>query len=224
VADYVELKPGMRVLVPPPGGALGIYYNSAVRRLDKRGLLIDIPRLDGDDLPIEPGQTLQMYIQLHGRLYEFESRVRHVDLQVLLDEPSQAKRTERRGFYRLMVSIPARAIFSPPSPPVDADPSAPTPEPETMDVVLQDVSGGGARVRVDRPLEPGTTFDIEFPIGSSTLRLHAEVIRPEAIELGRGGYRYEAHCMFTEIRRGDQDRLVKFVFQKQRELSQRGVA
>ena len=213
-------------MVPSPEGAIAGYFSSTVRRIDRRGLLIDIPRLDGEDLAVQSGQTLSMYVQIHGRMYEFESRVRSAELQILLDEPGAAKKTERRSFYRLMLSIPALMTIEPTSRPADdgEDEALEQPEPLTEEVSILDVSGGGVRIRTSAELAIGTQLHLEFATDRRPLRLKAEVIRSTATETGRGGVRHEAHCMFTEIQRGEQDEIVRFIFQKQREFSQRGVA
>lgn len=224
MADFVELQPGMRVMVPSPEGAIAGYFSSTVRRIDRRGLLIDIPRLDGEDLFLKPGQQLKMFVQIHGRLYEFESRVRSADLQVLLEEPGAAKKTERRSFYRLMLSIPAVITIEQPHREGADEGDEEDDEPLTEEVTILDLSGGGARMRTDTELAVGTQFELKFPTDRRSLRLTAEVVRVTATETARGGTRHEAHCMFTDIVRGDQDEIVRFVFQKQREFSQRGVA
>jgi len=214
MADFVELRPGMRLMIPSPDGVLSGYYHSAVRRIDGRGLLIDIPRLDGSDLELRSGQTLTMYVQLHGRLYHFESRIRAVDLQVLLDEPGEAHHTERRAFFRLMLTIPGEVVRRP-------DPEA---DPVTEKVTILDLSGGGARIRTDAEFPSNEELELTVTIDGKLLRIGAQVVRAVATERGRGGLRYEAHLMFTNIRRNDQDAIVRFVFLKQREFSQRGVA
>jgi len=204
-------------MVPSPKGALSGYFRSAVRRIDGRGLLIDVPRLENEDLPLKSGQTLRMFVQLHGRLYEFESRVRSADLQVLLDEPGAAKRTERREFFRLLLTIPGRVTTRRQTDDGEE-------EVVTEDVTVVDISGGGARIRVDREWAVGTRFELEFATDRRLLSIPGEVVRSTVTELARGGDRFEAHCMFTDIRRGDQDEIVRFLFQKQREFSARGVA
>lgn len=201
-------------MVPSPEGAIAGYFSSTVRRIDRRGLLIDIPRLDGEDMHLKSGQHLSMYVQIHGRLYEFDSRVRSAELQILLDEPGAAKKTERRSFYRLMLSIPAVMTIEQ----GDDD------EPLSEEVTILDLSGGGTRVRTGAELAIGTELELQFPTDQRSLRLQAEVIRSSAVETARGSLRHEAHCMFTDIQRADQDEIVRFVFQKQREFSQRGVA
>lgn len=212
--DFVELQPGMRVMVPSPEGAIAGYFSSTVRRIDRRGVLIDVPRLDGKDMHVRAGETLAMFVQIHGRLYEFSSRVRSSELQILLEEPSAAKKTERRSFYRLMLSIEAVMTIE----------QGEDEEPLTEAVSVLDLSGGGARIHTSGELESGTKLELQFATDRRQLRLPAEVVRTSATETGRGSMHYEAHCMFTDIKRGDQDEVVRFVFQKQREFSQRGVA
>lgn len=209
----------MRVMIQSPDGALAGYFSSAVRRIDKRGLLIDVPRMDGEDLELKSGQQITMHVQLHGQLFQFESRVKAVDLQVLLEEPGSAKRTERRSFYRLMLSIPARTTVL-----LDRELEEDEAPPEAEEVTVLDISGGGARVRTGSEVPVGTRLLLEFATDRRELKLEAAVVRTTANELGRGGMRYDAHLAFNDVQRADQDEVVRFVFQKQREFSQRGVA
>ena len=201
-------------MMPAPDGALAGYCSTTVRRVDRRGVLIDIPRLDGEDLMLRSGQPVTLFVQIHGRMYEFATRVLEAELQVLLAEPDAAKKTERRSFFRLMMSVPVRLI-------ADQDEGLP---PDELDVLLLDLSGGGARIRSTADLPVGTRCELVLPLDDRELSIAAEVVRSTAIELGRGSARFEAHCQFTDIDRADQDQIVRFIFRKQRELSQRGVA
>lgn len=223
MAEFVDLQPGMRLMVPSPDGVSAGYYRSTVRRIDRRGLLVDVPRLNGEDLPLTAGQSIVMFAQVHGRMYEFKSRVREVQFQLLLDEPAEAKRTERRAFFRLLVSIRGRLTVLGAEDEAGEDEAAEIAR-EPMDVSVVDLSGGGARVRSEIQFPDGTALALELWIDGEPLLLAATVVRTSEIELARGGARFEAHCMFTDVRAADQDRIVRFVFQKQREFSQRGVA
>ena len=210
--DVVELRPGMRLMVPSSSGALTGYFGSSIRRIDKNGLLIDTPRLEGQELALEAGQRLTMFLPLHGRMYEFDTRVRRADLQVLLDEPDEVKHTERRAFYRLTLTVPCLMTIETP----DED------EPEPQETTILDLSGGGVRMRTDQELTPGARLALEFVLDGVPLTLAAEAV--SASRLGGRSSRSEAHCTFTSISRADQDLIVRFIFQKQREFSQKGVA
>lgn len=215
MSDSVELRPGMRVMVPSPEGSLAGYFSSAVRRLDDRGLLIDIPTQDGQDLMLQAGQSVTMFVQIHGRMYRFESHVREAGLQVLLDEPIEAKRTERRAFYRLLLTIPAEVTVR------HTDGAAQYSE----EVWIVDLSGGGVLIRGATELQVSTELELEFLLDDDPpLRLSASVVRSSETDTARSGPRYESNCMFTDLSKADENRIVKFVFEKQREFSQRGVA
>jgi c-di-GMP-binding flagellar brake protein YcgR len=212
MADAVELRPGMRLMVASSSGALTGYFGSSIRQIDKNGLLIDTPRLDGEELALAAGQRLTMFLALHGRMYQFDTRVRRADLQVLLDEPDEVKRTERRAFYRLTLTVPCQMTIETPE----------DDEPEPQETTILDLSGGGVRMRTDQELAPGARLHLEFLLDGAPIALAAEVI--SSSRLGGRSSRSEAHCTFTSISRADQDLIVRFIFQKQREFSQKGVA
>jgi len=203
----------MRLSFPDPDDSLGSYYTSTVRRIDGRGVLIDVPRHEDRDLMLTNGSEVVLFSQYHGRTYRYTARVLEAGLQVLLEEPSEAKKMERRAFYRLLITIPV----------VQAELIEEEGAGEPIEATIVDLSGGGVRLRVDRTLSAGTRLELVFDLRDRRLRLEAEIIHLAELERARGT-RYEAQCRFLEISKIDQDTIVRFIFEKQREFSQKGVA
>lgn len=219
----------MRLSIPAPDGALSANFDSTVRRIDRRGLLMDVPRRGDEDLTLNAGDEVTLFTQVHGRMFHLETRVIEADLQVLLEEPQEAKRTERREFYRLMTSIESSLVELLPVelPSAERDgvgeSLAPDelPEPELIEAVIVDLSGGGVRLRTSKALEPGRLLRLTFEPDGEPMTVVAEVVRSIPAETRR---RAALQCRFKDIARRDQDRLVRFIFEKQREYSKRGVA
>ena len=204
----------MRLSVPDPDDSLHSYYTSTVRRVDQRGVLIDPPRVDGDELSLAAGEELVLFTQYHGRTYRFATKVLEGGLQVLVEEPSEAKRMERRSFYRLLITIPL----------VSAEVIMESGAREPVKATIVDISGGGVRLRTDADLPEGTRLRLVFLLNGQELRAEAKSVHRSTVE-GRGrSVRHELQCAFVDLSRAAQDLIVRFIFEKQREYSQRGVA
>ena len=204
----------MRLSIPHPGEALHSYYTSAVRRVDGRGVLIDRPVVEGDELSLVVGEELVLFTQYHNRTFRFVTKVLESDLQVLLEQPSEAKRMERRSFYRLLITIPLVSAEVKPERGVG----------EPVEARIVDISGGGVRLRIDRSLPEGTRLSLVFVLSGERLRVDVEIVHGSTLDRAGASARYEAQCEFVDISMAEQDLIVRFIFEKQREFSSKGVA
>jgi len=229
VTSTIDLRVGMRLSIPVPDGAFSENFSSTVRRIDRRGLLMDVPRRGDDDLPLKPGERVTLFVQVHGRMFHLETKVIEADLQVLLEQPREAERTDRREFYRLQTSIEPLSVelLSPEPPPLPSDQKGEPveqqepPKPRLLEGVIVDLSGGGVRLRLHEDPELGWRLRLIFELDGEPMTVVAEVIGTVPAEIRRKAV---AHCRFENIARRDQDRIIRYIFGKQREYSQRGVA
>lgn len=197
--------------------------------MDDRGLLMDVPRRADEDLLMQVGDEVRLFVQVHGRMFQLETRVLEADFQVLLEEPREAAQTERREFYRLLTSMqPLVVELLPVEEPTVAPTTAGAPaaaddatEPVLLEAVIADLSGGGVRLRMSEELEVGRRLRLSFEPDGEPMTVVAEVVRTVPAELRR---RAVVQCRFEQITRRDQERIIRFIFEKQREHSQRGVA
>ncbi len=94
-------------------------------------------------------------------------------------------------------------------------------EPEfTVDVVSEDVSSTGILVRSERPLPAADgPLVVTLPVGGAGMTLAARVVRAMRADTGDRAWRTALAFMGTS--RADEDALVRFVFERQRELRRR---
>ncbi|MGI6036945.1 MAG: flagellar brake protein [Limnochordia bacterium] len=83
---------------------------------------------------------------------------------------------------------------------------------------IQDLSGGGMRINLPEPLEPEEIIEVEFCPGP-LVRLQAQVVRRIDSQRERGVFALE----FVELTDKERDLLIKYVFNLQRELRQKGL-
>ena len=88
-----------------------------------------------------------------------------------------------------------------------------------------DVSAGGFQAMTRGGLPPGTKVLARFTLSKQAgyLMTDALVLRTYERVSDAGVKSYRSHCQVAELPERDRDRLIKFVFQRERELRAKGV-
>jgi c-di-GMP-binding flagellar brake protein YcgR len=216
--EFIDLKPGMRVMVSPPGDALAAAYESTIRQVTSGGVRISTPVRDSEPLEVHPGQRLMLFMTLHGRTYRFTSRVRLMDDLaadgVLLEPPSEVQQTERREYFRLVTRITPRKLA------LLDDEGA---EVERVPAVILDLSGGGAQVQTEAAVPAGARVRIAFGLDDDPLDIDAVAEVRGLKAPGQHSKYYRVHLQFSEIARTDVERIVRYIHRQQVEMRRKGV-
>ena len=87
--------------------------------------------------------------------------------------------------------------------------------------VTENLSAGGTLLRLAAPIEAGTRLEMTIHCGGQAgdLTIGASAVRCDRLEAGERPWRIA--LAFDDLPLGDEDRLVRFVFERQRELRQR---
>jgi c-di-GMP-binding flagellar brake protein YcgR len=216
---HIDLPRGLhlRVLLPgAPGG--GATVNAVVRGIeaDRVALgVLDLP--DGAGRLV--GEPVIILAQLHGRNYSMDSAVLAVEPSppaLIVSTPTEARRDERRRFYRLNTSIEARGSWT-----EREGVRGPRPVVHQMEAVrLLDIGGGGTLLRTRTWAPARTLLRLEFRLeGESTpVVVDARTIRVDE-EPQTGAYRINTE--FEGISRRTQEQIIRFIFRQQTLLSRR---
>lgn len=201
---------GTRVLLDGlPGGP----WSSVVDGVGEGTLVLDPPRLGGRvvDLPLRRRFTVA---------YSSREVPCEVDAELVeaptADHPrytarilGATRRTQRRGAVRVPVHLIVRAILS------DEE------EPEVIDAITEDLSAGGALLRMDRMVKAGATLTTTILCGGDVgaVEFQGRVVRCDRVGTEQRPFRVA--FAFLDMPRADEDRLVRFLFERQRELRRR---
>lgn len=120
------------------------------------------------------------------------------------------RRMQRREHVRVEVSIvPDSALRL-----------VPASDPEPFAARILDLSASGTRLRCDRPLSVSELVALTFalPGFDGRIEARAEVRRCWPVEHADPP-RWDAGCRFTDLGHRERERLVRFVFARQRELA-----
>lgn len=176
---------------------------------------IDPPRVGGETLPLRTGTPILLAYQI-ARV-PCEARTVVVTAPPGADEGPWLRvtaitRIQRRGAVRVPVMLVARIA-------VRGD----GPEREPVSGVTEDVSANGALVRLKEPLAEGAMVNVIMHLGGDfgDLAERGRVVRVEK-DLQAGVTRpWKVAVTFPFMTRVVEDRMVRFIFERQREVRAR---
>ena len=217
MTGYVDLQPGTRIKVSPPGDPLGAAYEATVRSVMPNALRLGMPRREKDVMEVHPGDHLTMFTTIHGRVYRFAVDVRLAEVEhdsFVIDPPQEAERTERRQFYRLVTRIVPRRASR-----LDDGGK----EVQPLQAVILDISGGGALLQAREFVPAGSRLRLVFELEGDPLEMDIAALVLNTSRPATTAQHYRVHCQFLEPNQSEIERLVRYVYRQQAELRRRGV-
>lgn len=215
------VKPGQRLEFSFINDATGEEkkYTSRVEDIDDTKLTVAMPYDKG--VPIIPYSGEQVFGQVITRncAYKFVSsfiQPMHDPIPVwVLKKPPVVERFQNREFVRVKVTRPIVVH------PLDDEGSV-QPLVTTNTV---DISGGGVCFVIFEPLKVGNrvTLDIDNLPDMELMRIMGEVVRCQSVEVA-GVELYHVGVKFLALTEVEQNKLVKYVFELQRQHLKMGLS
>lgn len=206
------MKIGHRVEIALAHDQDETYYTSKVEDFDDQYLTIAMPTDKG--YPVIPaiGEVIFGRLRTSEGVFKFVSVF--IDkaakpipvLRIML--PKEMDKHQQREFVRVETRIPVKVCFE------DEDKNLSDP----YVTYSKDLSGGGIRIVMDRDVEAGSRVHVttsELP-GIGVLRIYCEVVR--TVKAVANGKIYWMGTKFIDLPQAMQRNLIRFIFQKQREL------
>jgi len=169
-------------------------------------------------VPLLPGDTIKIIYTDNMAVYTFVSRVIQQNSEdmgtVVLGAPLEVKRIQRRNFVRLDCRL--KVVLQKLN-----DKLAPDGEAFTAGTV--DVSGGGMMFECDVLLNAGDVLQATLHLNDKdTVRGIGRVIR-FARNSSKNRYGFSAGFEFTLIEETERDKIIRFIFNQQRDLRRKGL-
>lgn len=206
VSPDVCMLPGqhlrLEVDVDRQGELVVLGYPSMVIGLEPDVLHVDIPKHEGYVLELPLYTPVRGVIATDEALYSFDSEVtgyeRHLPVAMCLAVPDEIMRFQRRATVRV---------------PIDA--TLYLPDWPTIKLRARDLGAGGISFYANKSLNGQLVvrLDIGGPDRPEWVALWARV-RRSWIESGE----WVIACSFVDLDRRDEDRIVAYLFRRQREL------
>jgi c-di-GMP-binding flagellar brake protein YcgR len=125
------------------------------------------------------------------------------------------KRNQLRQFVRIEVNLPIRIRVLPQEKPVGAELF-----PKHVEAKLSDLSGGGLSFLYEKPLVPGDLISMQFNLSTGKFSGITGRILRVSLQEGKKEKYYRHHIEFIDIEQQQRDRIVKYIFEKQRQQNQ----
>jgi len=198
-----------------PEGINAGAYPSRVEDLTPADITISGPSYKDIPVLLSPGSSVSIQVLCESGICEFESEVQTAQRDpiylVSMNLPDDFYMVQRRAFVRLDCRIPVQYQ-------VVGIGKSPEETPPRLETVSKNISGNGICLLLDDPFEVETRLDLYvnlFP-ERPPIYIMGQVVRCMDITREGGRRTFEAGIAFVQIRQMDQDRIVKYVFEKQR--------
>ncbi|MBC7544833.1 MAG: flagellar brake protein [Candidatus Sericytochromatia bacterium] len=189
-------------------GALSAgIFRSMVIGLEPDVLHVDIPKVSGKMVELPVNTILHVVCLLEDALYSFDARVlgyaHFVPVALCLSVPQTIVRSQRREAVRVPTDLPGRIET----------------EAGILDITLRDIAAGGISFFAPEPMSGLLDFTVNLAAkeGQDWLSTKLLVRRIQPLT-----GQYVVACSFSGMPRKDEDRVIAYLFRRQRQLRQQG--
>jgi c-di-GMP-binding flagellar brake protein YcgR len=204
-------------------GYKGVYA-SRIEEVNDTTLTLAMPFYRGQIVPLRPGLNIKVSFSKERIVYSFETtilkRVRPPLPLLIVKKPVEAERRQRRAWVRIELSIPVKYRRWKLGDSLQSNSDSTADFTETSSI---DISGGGMMFTTNEKLQQGDLLFVSLEIPDfGPLNVKSRITRisrtPPAAKA-----KYFVGVEFLDLRENDQDRIVKIVFDRQRELIKKGL-
>jgi c-di-GMP-binding flagellar brake protein YcgR len=215
---FLKVNQKVEILVDTPG--YRGKYVSRIEDLTDNEIVVGIPIVSGSLVPLPVGIRVDVDVICTDAVYRIHTRilkrVLHPFPLLFLAKSEDIERVQRRNYARVDVVLDVE---------MEKLPSGE--EGVVFHGVTRNISGGGMLLSIIgdgdllREIKEGDFVEISFkiPIWKDPIYAVSKVVREDI----RIGDRKDIAIAFVSINEKDRDRIVKFVFERQRELRRRGI-
>ncbi|MEA4900854.1 flagellar brake protein [Desulfitobacterium sp.] len=212
--DYrKKICPGLAVELIISEGEYAGHYKTHIDEVGENILSVYAPIQQGQIVPLHEGTPMKVIFWDEVAAYEIKSKIiQRIAVPVaifILEFPHDIRRVQRRNFVRVPAFYPI--TFRSVNRQGLSDPQKGT---------MLDLSGGGMRFQTYETVEMGAILLTTLSLPSGPLQTSARVCR---VEKDLEQKRYSVSVDFNQIPERDRDRIIRCVFDLQRDMRKKGL-
>lgn len=186
-------------------------YPCMVKEITAKALVITAPMDKREAVPLKIGEKVTVSYTLGTKFYTFPSEVIAVNKghqqTITLSWPRKIEHIQRRNFLRVKAEIPVTFAL---------DGGVDIYHASTLDI-----SGGGALIKSPVQLQINDKLDMQLTIPDrGVIDTEGRVVRCE-VSKGPGGQFFMVGVDFTVINERDRERIIGYVFERERYFNKR---
>lgn len=199
------------------GGSRSNTYRCKVKAFSGERMVALLPAEATNPADLIPGTKVKITYVDNTAVYSFYSEIIIVGngtpITVTLGKPVNLSRIQRRNFVRLDIKL--KVISNK----IDED----TPDNDSFTATTIDISGGGILFGCNTELTVGQTLEAKvFLSDNQTVTANGRVVR--VIENSASSkQRFSVGFEFISIKESERDKIIKFIFNQQRVLRNKGL-
>lgn len=191
-----------------------LHLASRIEGMDNEYIYISVPMYRGEVVPLHIGHNLKIYFTDKDMSFAFVTSVAGRNWQniplLVIKKPKKIVKIQRRNFMRLRINLKVKLRTAD----LDGDFNSG----ETIDI-----SGGGLLISTAEPVQKGQIFEIELMLPErKSIFCRARVVRILEAAV-KPGDKNKVALEYCEISENQRDKIIKFIFTKQRELIRKGL-
>lgn len=202
-------------------------YSSYVEEVSDKGIMLAAPTKAGYPIPLATGGAVRLEYVATGAKIAFNTRITAIDnrnipvIKVAIPDRSEVERQQLRTFVRqdATLNLTYKVFSVPPS----QDPESPNP-PIRMDLThrsrTKDISAGGAQILCTEAYPKGTILDMTMDLNGQMFRTNSTVVR---VFPPNDDKTFWTAVQFVGLSERDQDIVIRFIFNLQREMRRKGL-
>ncbi len=221
-----DIKPGTKLEIEMTdhlGKRTGPVLVSELEWIESDGTLcIAAPIHEGLVYPIRVGTLMNLYFYCENELFTCSAVVmsRYIkdNLPLLnIQTTSSLEKIQRRQYYRFEYSLPVEYKIVET---LNSETNEPIPFCKT---ITRDIGGGGVSILVIDKAELKNVVECRLSISEEkTVSFFGEVVRVTKLS-NEEKYNYNIGISFSKIENKDREEIIKFIFQQQRKLINKGL-
>ena len=190
-------------------------YKSKVSEINPDNIKILTPYIKEELVPLRVGAGIVVFFTGNNAAYTFNSQVIDREKEkvpvLVIEPPDEINRIQRRDYFRLEVQVELQyRLLDEDGKPVEED---------FIESVTLDISAGGIRMVVDEYIQEDTLIEIYMDIPEiKDIPVYGKVVNHY-----RNNTAKAVGIKFTGISTGLRDEIMSWLFDKQRELRQKGL-
>lgn len=188
-------------------------YRTRIEEMGKSAITIGVPIVQNQFISLREGTELEVIFNDGVTAFSFSTKILKRFSNPIpsfhIGYPSKIKKIQRRKFVRVPLFCPLKYHVITEKEDSEEKPGS-----------IMDLSGGGLLFESQENLPPQTLIAIETKIGTNEIEIPGLVIRSEK-EDEKNVYRISVQ--FQDISERTRDKIIRYVFQIQREMRKKGL-